>query len=75
MTPNELQAILQSNKKLTLKEVQEIIWNLKNDCALKTYEDEIIKDKRKTGFYNGEVNAFYICLDLLAKVEQDNDKS
>ena len=70
MKVSELQSILRSDKSYTLKEVKEIIWNLKNDCALKTGEDEVLKDKRKTGFYNGEVNAFYICLDLLGKVDQ-----
>lgn len=64
MTTEQLQAYLQSDKQLTLRAVQNIIYELKNDCVVfkeNTYE---------AGFYNGEMNAFYICLDLLAKVER-----
>lgn len=32
MKPAELQEILQSDKNLTIQEVKEIIWQLKNDC-------------------------------------------
>ena len=90
MTPAELQKILQSDDKLTVKQVKEIIWQLKNDCF-----EEVSKNKNRaienrklkyTGvvdncfenvylkmeekYYQGEANAFYICLDLLEKVEE-----
>lgn len=87
MTPTELQKILQSDEKLSLSKIKEIIWQLKTDCFGKIYE---LKDKQNTAvktnewivddinntlnpylaerFYQGETNAFYICLDLLEKV-------
>ena len=95
MTPAELQKILQSEDKLTVKQVKEIIWQLKNDCFVKVSE---LKNKQRERevinlgewgvehiesslnpyleekFYYGETNAFYICLDLLEKVEEDDEK-
>lgn len=62
MTTEKLQQILQSDKELTLSEVKEIIYELKNDCVM------FKEDRYEAGFYNGEQNAFYICLDLLEKV-------
>ena len=63
MTAEQLQAYLQSDKQLTLRAVQNIIYELKNDCVV------FKENAYEAGFYNGEMNAFYICLDLLAKVE------
>lgn len=92
MIPAELQKILQSDEKLTVKQVKEIIWQLKNDCFVKVGE---LKNKQRERevinlgewgvehiensltpyleekFYYGEANAFYICLDLLEKVEDE----
>ena len=64
MSTKELQTILQSNNSLTLSEIKEIIYQLKNDCI------RVTKSDYETGFYDGEVNAFYICLDLLDKMEE-----
>ena len=77
MTPAELQKILQSDEKLSVEQVKEIIWQLKNDCLEqqnKLFDKVLEKNKfnRDYGFYDGETNAFYICLDLLAKVGDDN---
>lgn len=63
MTTEELQKILQSDEQLSLNEVKQIIYELKNDCV------QYNEDQFKAGFYNGELNAFYICLDLLEKVD------
>lgn len=50
---------------LTIEQVKEIIYARKNDCVgLAQYES-----KYEQGFYNGEMNAFYICLDLLEKLK------
>ena len=92
MTPAELQKILRSDEKLTVKQVKEIIWQLKNDCFGKVSE---LKNKQRERevinlgewgvehiensltpyleekFYYGEANAFYICLDLLEKVDKE----
>ena len=70
MTANELQNIIQSNKELSLQEVKEIIYQLKNDC-IASQRDE---NPYKQGYYQGEVNAFYIALDLLGKVEVNNEQ-
>lgn len=61
MTVAQLQAELEKDS-LTLEEVRAIIYELKNDCV------RFEKDSYAAGFYNGEMNAFYIALDLLAKV-------
>ena len=65
MKSTELQNILQSEKQLTIKEIKNIIYELKNDVIHKAELD----NHYECGFYNGEVNAFYICLDLLDKCE------
>ena len=63
MTDIALREILQSDKPLTLQKVKDIIYELKNDCV------RFNEESYTAGFYNGEMNAFYICLDLLDKVE------
>ena len=64
MTVKELRALLQSET-LTLQQVKDAIYECKNDCIGRAD----ITNKYECGFYNGEVNAFYICLDLLDKLE------
>ena len=71
MTAEELQKILQDDKKLTIEDVQGILWGLKEDCFGEIDKD---LDKEKENFYYGEVNAFYICLDLLEKVDNKEKK-
>lgn len=98
MDANELQEILQSDKKLTLKEVKEIIYKIKQDCLLQICEiakkensivtekvsgDSImesinfyqryIQAKSERQFYQGQSNAFYLCLDLLNKIGEPNE--
>lgn len=63
MRSDELQKILQSDDCLTLDEIKNIIYELKNDCVM------FKEDRYEAGFYNGEMNAFYICLDLLDKMD------
>lgn len=65
MTANELQNYLKRDS-LTLQEVAQIIYELKNDCVGRGE----IGNRYECGFYNGEVNAFYICIDLLSKLEE-----
>ena len=66
MTAKELQNICRSSKKLTIEEVQDILWELKEDCFNETLKD---LKKGQEDFYYGEINAFYICLNRLEKVE------
>lgn len=61
MTIKQLQAELEKES-LTVEEVKAIIYELKNDCV--GYR----KESYEAGFYNGQMNAYYIALDLLKKV-------
>lgn len=87
MTPAELQKILQSDEKLSVKQVKEIIYQLQQDSAwqicklsksididaTKSMNDCVskIEPLMYGKFYEGGSNAFYICLDLLEKVEEE----
>lgn len=83
MTFEELHEILDNeNYKLSLKELQQVICELKQDChnetykILKEYDNwgcEQIDYVRDNSYYNGEVNAFQIALDLLEHL--DNSKA
>ncbi len=65
MTTEKLQKILQSDEQLSLDEVKQILYELKNDL-IGNFD---IENKYEAGFNAGEINAFYICLDLLEKVD------
>lgn len=67
MTGQQLQAYLQSEKPLTLSKVKDIIYECKNDIA--GIGIDVQANPYTAGYYAGESNAFYICLDLLDKVE------
>ena len=63
MTVEKLQEILQSDETLTLEQIKQIIYELKNDCVV------FKQNPYEAGFYNGQLNAFYICSDLLYKLD------
>ena len=67
MTTEQLQAYLQSEKSLTLQKVHSIIYECKNDVA--GIGIDVRANQYIAGYYAGESNAFYLCLDLLDKVE------
>lgn len=67
MTTQQLQAYLQSEKSLTLGKVKDIIYECKNDIA--GIGIDVQANLYTASYYAGESNAFYICLDLLDKVE------
>lgn len=70
MTNAELHKILDDNdKKLSIKEFEKVIYELKEDCCYSSYKSTISSDTYHMGFYSGEVNAFYIVLDLLEHVD------
>ena len=72
MTTEELHEILDyKNKKLNISELQEVIYELKNDCLT---EFNNTTTKRDEGFYIGEQNAFQICLDLLEHLQNQSDE-
>lgn len=77
MTTADLHKILDDeNRKLTLAELKQVIYELKQDAF---NEFGKILDKksldrqhiRNLGFYDGEQNAFQICLDLLEHLGEE----
>lgn len=74
MTTAELHEILDDeNRKLTVDELKEIVYQLKQDCINEQYIYIAKNDGEKAEYYAGEVNAFYICLDLLEHLKGDNN--
>ena len=67
MTTEKLQEILESDNTLSISEIKQIVYELKNDVIGVSSES----DSYARGFYTGEINAFYICLDLLCKLPED----
>lgn len=76
MTKEKLHKILDNeDRKISLKELENIIYKLKEDCFEEIYKLKDCSDIR-VQFYNGEVNAFYIILDLLEHVDlEKRDKN
>ena len=72
MTNGELHDILDDeNKKISLKEFRNILYELINDCV-----DETLKlDIPKSQYYRGEINAFYIALDLSEHIEESENNA
>lgn len=71
MTNGELHDILDDeNKKISLKEYQDIIYQLINDCVT-----EDTWNTAQMSFNNGQVNAFYIALDLSEHIEESDNNA
>lgn len=72
MTIAELHSILDDkNKKISLKEYQEILFQLKWDTVdFATKEDFVNGTSNKYYWYNGETNAFQIALDLSEHIKE-----
>lgn len=69
MTTNQLHDILDNPKrKLTKSELSAILYELRCDCF--NADEYIDTDKWTKGFYAGELNAFYICSDLLSHLDE-----
>lgn len=83
MTFKQLHEILDNeDRKLSLFELEQVIYELKQDCINETYklfclyqEKEIKREDyiNKNSFYNGESNAFQIALDLLEHLKKENN--
>lgn len=70
MTFQELHEILDDeHRKLSKKELEQVIYELKQDCFDEIYSNEILTILQQQ-FYNGEANAFQICLDLLEHLDE-----
>lgn len=64
MTFTDLHKILDDeNRKLSLDELKQVIYELKQDCFNEQIREVI--NGRNYYYYGGEQNAFQICLDLL----------
>lgn len=76
MTTAELHQILDDeNKKITLKEYQEILYQLKWDVCdeiCKLTEEDISHPKIK--WYNGEMNGFQLALSLSEHIKEKEDE-
>ena len=76
MTTEELHEILDDeNRKFTADELKEVICKLKQDCWDEYYKENAKENANnyKMANYSGEINAFYICLDLLEHLKGDNN--
>lgn len=77
MTTVYLHEILDNeNRKLTLAELKQVIYELKQDAFnefSKTLDKKSLDRQqiRNLGFYDGEQNAFQVCLDLLEHLGEE----
>lgn len=62
MSPHELCGIIANDKQYSLEEIEQIIYELRQDCLTELNNTWDI-------YYQGEMNAFQIALDLLSKVK------
>lgn len=70
MTTTELHEILDNeNRKLTVAELKQVVYELKQDAFNELIRSEIGGMQYK--FYEGEQNAFQIVLDLLEHLEEN----
>ena len=67
MTNGELHDILDDdNKKISLKEFRNILYELIDDCTRETISGNL-------QYYQGEINAFYIALDLSEHIKESDE--
>lgn len=72
MTTAELHNILDDkNKKISLKEYQDILYQLKNDTIALATREEVEKQEetKRCYWYQGETNGFQIALELSKHIE------
>lgn len=69
MTNAELHEILDDeNKKISLKEFRNILYELINDCVI-----ESTREIDRMFFNSGQINAFYIALDLSEHIKESDE--
>ena len=72
MTNGELHDILDDeNKKISLKEFRDILWQLKEDSFNEMNKRDATNPHSLR--YSGQINAFYIALDLSKHVEESEN--
>ena len=57
-----------SIKKLTIEEIKDILCEFSEDCSNNSLKEGVSIENKC--FYDGEINAFNICLNLLNKVKE-----
>ena len=73
MTNAELYEILDDkNKKITLKEYQEILFQLKHDCT-QHVDWDCDRTSREYQWYCGEMTGFQLALDLSKHIKEERD--
>lgn len=71
MTKEELHKILDDDsKKISLSEFREILYRMKADCIQEIYNLKEDSINPKAQFYYGEINAFYLALDLSEHIKE-----
>lgn len=68
MTIAEIHEILDREGYITLDQARQILYQLKCDASQSLLSTSC-EESYLQGRYGGQVNAFYLCLDLLAKVK------
>jgi hypothetical protein len=72
MTTAELHEILDDeNRKITLKEYQEILYQLKSDVIHTLANSKVSTDEER--WYAGEMNGFQLALDLSEHIKEKDD--
>jgi hypothetical protein len=86
---DKLQEVLSSKEQLPLQDLKQLLFDLKTDCRDKSDEqfnalyelkntlntnEKIIGLREEIRYYDGEVNAFQITLDLLEHLENTETK-
>lgn len=69
MTFEELHEVLDDEaRKISLNELENMIYAMKQDCINEQYKRDMGSPLYQ--YYNGEANAFYICLKLLEHIDE-----
>ena len=71
MTTNELQEILTGECNLNVKQIQQFIYEMKTDVFEELYNRIGTPTEQ---FYQGVINAFQLCLDLLNKCKSEAEE-
>lgn len=74
MTVAELHEILDDeNKKITLKEYQDILFQLKHDCTQQIVDWDYDITSKEYQWYCGEMNGFQLALDLSEHIKGEEE--
>lgn len=69
MVAKELHSKCRSIKNLTIEEARDLLCEFIEDCSNNSLKEGVSIESKC--FYDGEINAFNICLNLLERVEKE----